>query len=47
MIQKLKMQAVKIEPTPGSETINFSNYTSSNLAGCVATGIIEVQHQVQ
>ena len=36
---------VKIEPTPGSEAITFSNYTSSNLGGCIATGIIEVQHQ--
>ena len=35
---------VKIEPMPGSEAISFSNYTSSNLGGCVATGIIEVQH---
>ena len=37
--------AVKIEPTPGSEAITFSNYTSSNLGGCIATGIIEVQHR--
>ena len=37
--------AVKIEPTPGSEVITFSNYTSSNLGGCIATGIIEVQHR--
>ncbi len=36
--------AVKIEPTPGSEAITFSNYTSSNLGGCIATGIIEVDH---
>ena len=35
---------VKFEPMPGSETISFSNYTSSNLGGCIATGIIEVQH---
>ena len=33
-----------IEPTPGSEAITFSNYTSSALGGCIATGIIEVQH---
>ena len=39
-----EMPAVKIEPTPGSEVITFSNYTSSNLGGCIATGIIEVQH---
>ena len=37
--------AMKIEPTPGSEVITFSNYTSSNLGGCIATGIIEVQHR--
>ena len=35
----------KIEPIPGSEAIKFSNYTSSNLGGCITTGIIEVQHQ--
>ena len=39
-----EMAAVKFEPTPGSEAITFSNYTSSNLGGCIATGIIEVQH---
>ena len=39
-----EMPVVKIEPTPGSEAITFSNYTSSNLGGCIATGIIEVQH---
>ena len=37
--------AEKIEPTPGSEAIKFSNYTSSNLGGCIAAGIIEVQHR--
>ena len=36
---------IKIEPTPGSEAIKFSNYTSSNLGGCITTGVIEVQHQ--
>ena len=36
---------VKIEPTPGSEAITFSNYTSSNLGGCIATGILEVHHR--
>ena len=36
---------MKIEPIPGSETIKFSNYTSSNLGGCVTAGIIEVQHR--
>ena len=40
-----KTPAVKIEPTPGSEVIKFSNYTSSNLGGCIATGVIEVQHR--
>ena len=35
---------IKFEPVPGSEAITFSNYTSSNLGGCIATGIIEVQH---
>lgn len=38
------MPKAPIEPTPGSEAITFSNYTSSALGGCVATGIIEVQH---
>ena len=37
--------AVKIEPTPGSEAIGFSNYTSASLGGCVTHGIIELQHQ--
>ena len=36
---------IKIEPTPGSEAIKFSNYTSSNLGGCITTGVIEIQHQ--
>ena len=36
---------VKIEPKPGSEAISFSNYTSSNLGGCIATGIIDIQHR--
>ena len=40
-----EMPAVKVEPTPGSEAITFSNYTSSNLGGCITTGIIEVQHR--
>ena len=38
-------EMIKIEPTPGSETIKFSNYTSSSLGGCITTGVIEVQHQ--
>ena len=38
-------ETIKIEPTPGSETIKFSNYTSSNLGGCITTGVLEVQHQ--
>ena len=40
-----KIPEVKIEPKPGSEAISFSNYTSSNLGGCIATGIIEIQHR--
>ena len=36
---------VTIEPAPGSEAITFSNYTSASLGGCVASGIIELQHQ--
>ena len=35
----------KVEPAPGSESIKFSNYTSSNLGGCITIGVIEVQHQ--
>ena len=37
--------AVKISPTPGSEAITFSNYTSASLGGCITSGIIELQHQ--
>ena len=37
-------EMIKIEPIPGSEAIKFSNYTSSNLGGCITTGVIEVQH---
>ena len=37
--------AVKIAPTPGSEAITFSNYTSASLGGCITSGIIELQHQ--
>ena len=39
-----EVSALKIEPIPGSEVITFSNYTSSNLGGCIATNIIEVRH---
>jgi len=39
-----QMPEVIIEPMPGSEAITFSNYTSSALGGCIATGILEVQH---
>ena len=39
-----EMPEVTIEPIPGSEAITFSNYTSSALGGCIATGILEVQH---
>ena len=38
-------EMTKIEPTPGSEAIKFSNYTSSNLGGCITIGVIEVHHQ--
>ena len=37
-------EKIKIEPTPGSEAIKFSNYTSANLGGCITTGVIEVKH---
>jgi len=37
--------AVKIEPTPGSEAITFSNYTNASLGGCSTLGIIELQHR--
>jgi len=37
--------AVKIAPTPGSEAIAFSNYTSASLGGCSTLGIIELQHR--
>ena len=39
-----EIPGLKIEPIPGSEGITFSNYTSSNFGGCIATNIIEVQH---
>ena len=35
---------VKITPTPGSEAITFSNYTSASLGGCIASSIIELRH---
>ena len=37
--------AVKIEPTPGSEAISFTNYTSASLGGCSTLGIIGLQHR--
>ena len=37
-------EMIKIEPIPGSEAIKFSNFTSSNLGGCITTGVIEVRH---
>ena len=37
--------AVKIEPTPGSESIKFTNYTGASLGGCTTLGIIELQHR--
>ena len=36
---------VKIEPTPGSEAITFTNYTNANLGGCTTQGILELQHR--
>ena len=38
-------KSAKITPTPGSETITFTNYTSANLGGCATIGIIEMQHR--
>ena len=35
----------KITPTPGSEAINFTNYTGANLGGCATIGIIEMHHR--
>ena len=43
--EEAEVPAVKIVPTPGSEAISFSNYTSASLGGCVTHGIIELQHQ--
>ena len=40
-----EMLAVKIEPTPGSESITFTNYTGASLGGCTTLGIIELQHR--
>ena len=37
--------AVKIEPTPGSEAVTFTNYTGASLGGCSTLGIIELQHR--
>ena len=42
---EVETPAVKIEPTPGSEVIIFSNYTSASLGGCSTLGIIELQHR--
>ena len=41
----VEKETIKIDPTPGSEAIKFSNYTSSSLGGCITTGVIEVKHQ--
>jgi len=40
-----KTTAVKIEPTPGSEAVIFTNYTGASLGGCSTLGIIELQHR--
>ena len=37
-------QTIEIRPIPGSETINFSNFTGASLGGCTTIGIIELQH---
>ena len=39
------LQPVKIVPIDGSNLIQFSNRTDSNLAGCSAIGDIEVLHK--
>ena len=39
------VKPAKITPTPGSEAITFTNYTSANLGGCVTIGIIEMHHR--
>jgi len=36
---------VRIEASPGSETIKFSNYTGASLGGCTMLGVIELQHK--
>ena len=39
------LKPAKITPTPGSEAISFTNYTSANLGGCATIGIIEMHHR--
>ena len=39
------LKSAKITPTPGSETITFTNYTGANLGGCATIGIIEMHHR--
>ena len=39
------LKPAKITPTPGSEAIAFTNYTSANLGGCATIGIIEMHHR--
>ena len=39
------LKPAKITPTPGSESIHFTNYTGANLGGCATIGIIEMHHR--
>ena len=39
------VEPAKITPTPGSDTIRFTNYTGANLGGCATIGIIEMYHR--
>lgn len=39
------VEPAKITPTPGSESISFTNYTGANLGGCTTSGIIEMHHR--
>jgi hypothetical protein len=39
------LEPAKITPTPGSESITFTNYSGANLGGCATIGIIEMHHR--
>ena len=41
----IETPVVKIEPTPGSNSITFTSYTGASLGGCATLGIIELQHR--